>query len=51
MGVEPPHECIYALGHYRPGSCAPYMCNPIPISCRGAAIQAAAVTGAVYAIP
>ena len=28
MGVEPPCECIYALGHYRPGSCAPYMCNP-----------------------
>jgi hypothetical protein len=51
MGVEPPHECIYALGHYRPGNCAPYMCNPIPISCRGAAIQAGAVTGAVYAIP
>ncbi len=32
MGVEPPNECIYALGHYRPGDCAPYMCNPIPLS-------------------
>ncbi len=21
-GVTPPNECIYALGHYRPGSCA-----------------------------
>jgi hypothetical protein len=51
MGVEPPQECIYALGHYRPGSCAPYMCNPIPLSCRGAAIQAGAVTGAAAAIP
>ena len=36
MGVEPPCECIYALGHYRPGNCAPYMCNPIPLSPRGA---------------
>ncbi len=22
MGLTPPNECIYALGHYRPGSCA-----------------------------
>ena len=36
MGVEPPCECVYALGHYRPGSCAPYMCNPVPLSLRGA---------------
>jgi hypothetical protein len=51
MGVEPPNECIYALGHYRPGSCAPYMCNPVPLSCRGALFQAGAVTGAVFALP
>jgi hypothetical protein len=46
MGVSPPMECEYALGHYRPGSCAPYMINPVPISCRGALIQAGAVVGA-----
>jgi hypothetical protein len=51
MGVEPPCECIYALGHYRPGNCAPYMCNPIPISPRGALIQAGAVVGAAAALP
>jgi hypothetical protein len=51
MGVEPPTECIYALGHYRPGSCAPYMCDPIPISPRGALFQAGAVVGAAAAIP
>jgi hypothetical protein len=51
MGVEPPNECIYALGHYRPGSCAPYMCNPVPFSARGALIQAGAVTGAVLIFP
>ncbi len=51
MGVEPPNECIYALGHYRPGSCAPYMCNPIPISCRGALFQAGAAVGAAAVLP
>jgi hypothetical protein len=51
MGVEPPCECIYALGHYRPGSCAPYMCNPVPLSLRGALIQAGAVTGAAAILP
>ena len=51
MGVEPPCECIYALGHYRPGSCAPYMCNPIPLSPRGALLEAGVVTGAAAALP
>jgi hypothetical protein len=51
MGVEPPCECVYALGHYRPGNCAPYMCNPIPISPRGALFQAGAVVGAAAALP
>jgi hypothetical protein len=51
MGVEPPCECIYALGHYRPGSCAPYMCNPVPLSPRGALFQAGAVVGTAAAIP
>jgi hypothetical protein len=51
MGVEPPMECIYALGHYRPGSCAPYMCGPIPLSCRGALFEAGAVTGAAAILP
>jgi hypothetical protein len=51
MGVEPPCECIYALGYYRPGSCAPYMCNPIPLSPRGALFEAGVVTGAAAALP
>jgi len=36
MGVYPPNECIYDLGQYRPGSCAPYYLDPLPISIRGA---------------
>ena len=46
MGVQPPNECVYALGHYRPGNCAPYLIDPVPISARGAAMQAGAVVGA-----
>lgn len=51
MGIHPPNECQYALGYYRPGNCAPYMLQPIPLSLRGAAVQAAAVTGAAALIP
>ncbi len=51
MGVYPPNECIYDLGHYRPGDCAPNMLNPIPISLRGGLIQAGAVVGAAAIIP
>jgi hypothetical protein len=51
MGVQPPNECVYALGHYRPGNCAPYMIDPVPLSCRGAAFQAGAATGAAFVIP
>ncbi len=51
MGIHPPFECQYPLGYYRPGNCAPYMLQPIPWSLRGAAAQAAAVTGAAALIP
>ena len=51
MGVTPPNECMYALGHYRPGNCAPYMCDPIPLSCRGALFEAGAVVGAAAVLP
>lgn len=47
MGINPPNECQYALGYYRPGSCAPWMVPPVPLSVRGAATQAAAV-GIIY---
>jgi hypothetical protein len=51
MGIHPPHECQYSLGYIRPGNCAPYMLQPIPISLRGAALQAGAITGAAALIP
>ena len=51
MGMNPPNECQYPLGYYRPGSCAPRLLPPVPISPRGALLQAGAVTGAVFLFP
>jgi hypothetical protein len=39
MGLRPPHECVYTLGYYRPGNCAPYMFEPIPLSLRAAVFE------------
>jgi len=50
-GVELPWECVYPLGYYRPGSCAPWTCPAPPISPRGFAVQAATITGAVFLLP
>jgi hypothetical protein len=36
MGVYQPNEDIYDLGQYRPGSCAPFYLDPLPLSVRGA---------------
>jgi len=51
MGIEAPWECKYALGYYRPGSCAPYIIPPVPLSARGAALEAAAAATLVYTLP
>ncbi len=50
MGLRTPNECVYALGHYRPGNCAPYLLNPVPISTRAVAFQTGAVLG-IVALP
>lgn len=51
MGTYPPTECIYDLGYYRPGSCAPNMIQPLPISLRGGLIEAGAAVGGAALIP
>jgi hypothetical protein len=48
MGLNPPNECMYALGYYRPGNCAPYMIEPLPLSVRAGAFQALGITGFVF---
>ena len=51
MGMRPPQECVYALGHYWPGDPAPRYVPAVPISIRGGLMQAGAVLGAVYVLP
>lgn len=51
VGVDPPNQCVYDLGYYRPGNCAPSMLEPIPISLRGALLQTGAVVGLAAALP
>jgi hypothetical protein len=51
MGMDPPWECQYPLGYYRPGNCAPHLKYPIPLSVRGALTEVGVVTGLVFILP
>ncbi|MDR2345788.1 MAG: hypothetical protein LBE18_06950 [Planctomycetaceae bacterium] len=50
-GLTPPNECVYTLGHYRVGNCAPHQLDPLPISIRAILFESAAVIGAAAIIP
>ncbi|MDB4778398.1 hypothetical protein OAG68_02970 [bacterium] len=49
-GINPPNECRYALGYYRPGDCAPWLEDPFPISLAGAGRQVSSMVGGAYLI-
>jgi hypothetical protein len=51
MTVHPPRECIYTLGHYRPGSRVPWQRSRLPWDARAAAVQAGVTVGLVFLIP
>lgn len=51
MGLTPPNECIYPLGHYRPGNCAPYMVPAVPFTWRAVGAQAGAAVGVSAILP
>ena len=51
VGLKMPNECVYELGDYRPGSCAPYLIPAPPISVRAGLLQAGAVVGAAALVP
>ncbi len=51
MGLELPDECIYTLGYYRPGSCARYMLDPLPLSIRAGVFEAGAWVAGAAIIP
>jgi hypothetical protein len=45
--VHPPHECVYSLGYYRPGSCAPLQHERIHFQADAAAAEAGVVIGMI----
>jgi len=45
------HQTTYALGHFRPGSFAPYKLHRPRFSVTGLAVETAAVVGMLYLIP
>jgi hypothetical protein len=51
IGADCPGECHYTLGHYRPGSCAPWRCHRPPASALGALAEGGVWTGLVFLIP
>ena len=51
MGLKTPNECVYSLGYYRPGSCAPYLLDPVPFTWRAALFEGGFVVGAAAIIP
>ena len=51
MALNPPLEHVFTLGYYRPGSCAPFVRQRLPIQANAIAIEAAAITGFIFFIP
>jgi hypothetical protein len=51
IGQDHPNECIYALGHSRPGDCAAWERHDLRWSPAGVVMQGTAATGLVFLIP
>ena len=51
MTMQPPRRCVYALGYYRPGTCAPPMQQHLPWNFKAAVVEAGFITGAILLIP
>lgn len=51
LALWPPYECMYPLGYYRPGNCAPYYLDPIPLSIRAGLAEAGAWVAGPFIVP
>lgn len=49
--VKEPCDCVYTLGHFRPGTCAPALIKRPPYERRAAIVQALATAGFFVSIP
>ena len=50
-GLNPPNECLYTLGHYRPGDCAPWLVPGFPMSTRGFRWEGLALGAGIALLP
>jgi len=51
MAIDRPRDCIYTLGHYRPGSCAPRRWNRLPWKLSAGVVEAGFIAGMILLIP
>ncbi len=51
LAAEPPCECIYTLGHERPGTPTPMHCYRPPLRVSGGLAEAGVVTGLIFLLP
>ena len=51
MAIDPPRDCIYTLGHYRPGSCAPRRPNHLPWQPSAGVVEAGFIAGMILLVP
>ena len=49
--LQPKHECVYALGHYRAGSAAPCLRDNLPYDRRAAIVESASAAAFFWAMP
>jgi hypothetical protein len=51
MAVECPSECVYTLGHYRPGSCPPWRWHWPPLTLPAISTEVAVIGGLILIFP
>lgn len=49
--LRPKHECVYQVGHYRAGSCAPVLKDHIPYDKHAAVVEGLSLAGFFWAMP
>jgi len=51
MAIDHPRDCIYTLGHYRPGSCVPRRWHHLPWKLSAGVVEVGFIAGMILLIP
>jgi hypothetical protein len=51
IGVDHPHSCVYELGYYRPGTCAPCVRQRLPFEWDASALEAGSWLALIFVLP